>query len=232
MQLAGTRAGDRRAGRADAQRPGHSCRGRSAWLTAVATAAPAPGADGGSCNAGCRPEGPAPGGRARRSAASPGTQYARSAPSARRRRWPVAPGPGHQHLAAFRADHVEAARELRVAVTEQEADPSPSLFQHQEEVASLLGDSAAVGVGGHPAHMDPTSVQLDEEQYVQSPQPHCVDGEEVARHDPGGLLPQKRLPGRGRPSCAGSRTWRRSVVRIAVAETRIPNCCSSPLRRW
>jgi hypothetical protein len=29
-----------------------------------------------------------------------------------------------------------------------------------------------------------------------------------------------------------SRPWRRSVVRIAVAETRIPSCCSSPLRRW
>src|SRR6266545_2396797 len=94
MQLAGTRAADRRAGRVDAQRPSHSCRGRSAWLTALAVAAPAPGADGGGCNAGCRPAAPAPDARVRRSAASPGTRRGRSAPIAPRRRWPVAPGPG------------------------------------------------------------------------------------------------------------------------------------------
>jgi hypothetical protein len=36
--------------------------------------------------------------------------------------------------------------------------------------------------------MDPAGVQLDEEQDVQPPQPDRVDGEEVARHDPGRLL--------------------------------------------
>ena len=77
------------------------------------------------------------------------------------------PDRGHQHLAAFRAEYVvEAASELRVAVTEQEAHPSPSLFQHQEEVAGLLGDSAAVGVGGHPGQVDPPGVVFDDEQHV------------------------------------------------------------------
>jgi hypothetical protein len=36
------------------------------------------------------------------------------------------------------------------------------------------------------------------------------------------------VAGRG----AGSSPWRRSVVRIAVAETCAPSCCSSPLMRW
>jgi transposase-like protein len=31
---------------------------------------------------------------------------------------------------------------------------------------------------------------------------------------------------------AGLSPWRRSVARIAVAETRTPRCCSSPLMRW
>jgi hypothetical protein len=31
---------------------------------------------------------------------------------------------------------------------------------------------------------------------------------------------------------AGSSPWRRSVVRIAVAETWAPSCWSSPLMRW
>ena len=62
----------------------------------------------------------------------------------------------HQHLAAFRAEHVvEAAGELRVPVTEHEAHSSPSLLQHQQQVAGLLGNPAAVGVGGHPGQVHP-----------------------------------------------------------------------------
>jgi hypothetical protein len=31
-------------------------------------------------------------------------------------------------------------------------------------------------------------VQFDKEQHVEPPEPDAVDGEEVARHDPGSLL--------------------------------------------
>ena len=48
--------------------------------------------------------------------------------------------------------------------------------------------------------MDPSGVQLDEEQHVQPLQPHGVDSEEVAGEDPGGLLAQERLPGRRGPA--------------------------------
>jgi hypothetical protein len=60
-----------------------------------------------------------------------------------------------EHLGALGAkDVVEAAGELRVMVAEQEADLPSSLPAHQQ-VASLLGDPAAVWVGGHPAQMGP-----------------------------------------------------------------------------
>ena len=88
-------------------------------------------------------------------------------------------------------------------VAEQEADLGSSLVQHQQQVAGLLGDPAAVGVGRHPAEMDPSAVELDEAQHLQPPQPDRIDGEAVTDHDPGGLLAQERLPGRGRPSWRG-----------------------------
>ena len=61
----------------------------------------------------------------------------------------------HQHLTTFGAEHVERVGELRVPVAEYEAYPSPSLFQHQQQVAGLLGNPAAVGVGGHPGQVHP-----------------------------------------------------------------------------
>ncbi len=51
--------------------------------------------------------------------------------------------------------------------------------------------------------MDPPGIELDEEQDVQSPQPDGVEGEEVTRHGPGGLLAQERPPGCGRPARGG-----------------------------
>ena len=58
---------------------------------------------------------------------------------------------GHQDFGVLRPEHVvEAAGELRVVVAEQEADLSSSLPHRQQQVAGLLGDPAAVGVGGHP----------------------------------------------------------------------------------
>ena len=77
-------------------------------------------------------------------------------------------------------DVVEAAAELRVAVTQQEAHASTPLLQSQQEVAGLLGDPGVIWVGGHAGQMDTAGVQLDEEQHVQSAWPDGIDGEEVA----------------------------------------------------
>jgi hypothetical protein len=51
--------------------------------------------------------------------------------------------------------------------------------------------------------VDPPGVEFDEEQHVKPSQPHRVDGEEVARHDPGGLLSQERRPRAARPPGCG-----------------------------
>jgi hypothetical protein len=70
--------------------------------------------------------------------------------------------------------------------------------------------------------VDQPGIQLDEEQHIEALQPERVDGEEVASHDPGGLLAQERRPGATRRRGAESSPWRRSVNRIAVAEMRTP----------
>jgi hypothetical protein len=93
------------------------------------------------------------------------------------------------HSGALRPEHlVEPAAELRVTIADNEADPASSFSQDKQQVAGLLGDPGAVGVGGHSSQVDPPGVQFDAEQHVQPLQPDRVDGEEVARHDPGGLL--------------------------------------------
>jgi len=56
--------------------------------------------------------------------------------------------------------------------------------------------------------VDPAGVQFDEEQQIQPLQQDRVDGEEVARNDPGGLLAQERLPRRGR----SARGWVQPVT--------------------
>ena len=94
-----------------------------------------------------------------------------------------------QHLGAFGAEHVvEAAAELRITVAEHEAYLSSPVRKHQQQVAGLLGHPLPGWMRRHPGHMDPPGVQFDKEQDVQPPQPDSVDGEEVARDDPGGLL--------------------------------------------
>jgi hypothetical protein len=47
---------------------------------------------------------------------------------------------------------------------------------------------------GDPGQVHPPACKLDEEQDLHSPQQDRVDGEEVARDDPGGLLAQERPP--------------------------------------
>jgi hypothetical protein len=93
MQLAGTRAGARRAGRAavsdlDKLRLRHPDRREE-----PAAQARAPGAADECCNAPHRCAAPAPGGRVPRSASSPGTRHGPCRRTALRRRSPWVPGP-------------------------------------------------------------------------------------------------------------------------------------------
>jgi hypothetical protein len=49
-------------------------------------------------------------------------------------------------------------------VTTEEAQLASSIAQQAHEVAVLLGDPSAVGVGGHPGQVDLPGGQLDEEE--------------------------------------------------------------------
>src|SRR4029450_104176 len=93
---------------------------------------------------------------------------------------------------------VESSAELGVPIAENIVHAASLLAQHQQQIPRLLGDPGAIGVGGDPGQVNPSGVQFDEEQHVQPFEPHGVDGEEVAGEDPGGLLTQKRPPGRTR----------------------------------
>jgi hypothetical protein len=67
-------------------------------------------------------------------------------------------------------DAARTRAELRIPVAEQEAHPSPAFLQRQQQVAGLLGQPRRRRVGGHPGQVDPTGIQLDEEQHVQPAQ--------------------------------------------------------------
>jgi hypothetical protein len=104
--------------------------------------------------------------------------------------------------------------------SQHKAQPLSLFAEHLQQVAGLLGDPQTVGVGGHPGQVDPSGVQLDEEQHVQPLQPHGVDSEEVAGEDPGGLLAQERLPGRRGPA--------RGRVQSMTAEGAADRGCRDP----
>ena len=105
-----------------------------------------------------------------------------------------------QHLGAVRTeDVIEPATELRIPIANKEAHWLAPLAQHEQEVAGLLGNPSPIRVGGHLSQVDPPGPQLDEEQHLQPPQPHRVDGEEITGDDLGSLLAQERPPGGRRP---------------------------------
>ena len=99
-------------------------------------------------------------------------------------------------LGASRApDIVECPGELGVPVADQKPERRGPI-KRGDNVAGLLGNPRTSRVGGDPSQVHPPAAQFDDEQHLQPLQEHRVDGEEVARHDPGGLLAQERPPSR------------------------------------
>jgi hypothetical protein len=88
----------------------------------------------------------------------------------------------NEHLGTLGVEHVvEATTELRVPVADKKAHPPAAFGQHHEQVAGLLGDPGATGVGSHASEMDPASVMFDEEQDIEPSQPDGVDREEESQ---------------------------------------------------
>ena len=129
-------------------------------------------------------------------------------------------------------DIIEHPGELGVSVADQELPRRSLIAKIDQQIASLLGNPQSRGMVGDATKMHPPAAKFDEEQHMQLAQPDSIDGEEVARDDPGGLLTQERPPARRGASRRGSRPWARSTRRIELADTRTPRRNSSPWIRW
>ena len=95
------------------------------------------------------------------------------------------------------------------------------------QVPRLLGDPGRVGMGGDATYPYPPPPQLEEEQYVEAPQPHRVDGKEVGGQDGGGLGPDRPAQV-GRPRRGPGPRWLSLRMRVIVLGARwTPSLMSS-----
>ena len=78
-----------------------------------------------------------------------------------------------------------------------------------QQVAGLLGDPGAGGVGGDPGDVHAATVVLDHDEDIEAAQEHRVDVDEVDREDRVGLCGQELSP--GRPGLSWSRIESRAL---------------------
>src|SRR4029453_11977248 len=101
-------------------------------------------------------------------------------------------------------DLPEGGREFAVAVADQDPMPMPLVLlgEGHRQVARLLLDPGAVGIGGDAGEIDAGPRQLHEEEHVEPAQPERLDRKEVTLEDYGRLLAQKLPPADARaPPC-------------------------------
>ena len=78
-------------------------------------------------------------------------------------------------------DVVEGAAELRVAIMDQQLELRLMLARLHDEVASLLGDPGAVGVGSAGDELEPARREREEEEHIDPLQRERLDREEIER---------------------------------------------------
>jgi hypothetical protein len=96
---------------------------------------------------------------------------------------------GGEHL-------VEGPGELRVPISDEELSLRQDITGSKEEVAGLLGHPRPGWLGGDPRQVDPSRVELDEEQHVEAAQEHGIYGEEISGQHRLRLARKERLPAR------------------------------------
>ena len=77
-------------------------------------------------------------------------------------------------------DIVEVVAEFGVTIVNRQLNRNLEPAQLPGQVARLLGNPGRVGMKAAVGVQDPAAVDLDEYQYVKSPEQDLVDGEEVA----------------------------------------------------
>ena len=100
-------------------------------------------------------------------------------------------------------DGVERGGELAVPVADQEPEPIAAIAEVHQQVAGLLGDPGAGGVGGDPRDVHAAAVVFDDDEDVEAAQERGVDVGEVDREDGMGLRGEELSPGRTGPSGRG-----------------------------
>ena len=98
---------------------------------------------------------------------------------------------------------VEGGGELAVPVADQEPELLGAVAEVHEQVAGLLGDPGAGGVGGDPGDVHAAAAVLDHHEDVEAAQEDGVDVGEVDREDRVGLRGEELSPGRAGPSRGG-----------------------------
>src|SRR6266508_2850311 len=99
-------------------------------------------------------------------------------------------------LDAFAGEHgVKVARELAVAVADQEPKRRRPLVKHPDELARLLRDPCAGRAGGAAGKVNAAAAELDEEKHVEPLQRDRLDSQEVDGEHALGLRPQEGTPG-------------------------------------
>ena len=84
-------------------------------------------------------------------------------------------------------DGVEGGGELGVAVADEEPEASVGVVEVHQQVAGLLGEPGAGGVGGDAQDVHPPGGVLDDEEDVEAAQGDGVEVEQVAGEDGVGL---------------------------------------------
>src|SRR5712692_8713842 len=98
---------------------------------------------------------------------------------------------------AFAAKHlVELVDELGIPIVDGEPDWSLELDEVPGQVSGLLSDPGGVGMGGTVGVENAAAADLQEDEHVESPKQHRVDGEEVAGQDCSGVSGEKLRPRR------------------------------------
>ena len=97
-------------------------------------------------------------------------------------------------------DGVERGGELAVPVADQEPEPVGAIAEVHQQVAGLLGDPGAGGVGGDPGDVHVAAAVLDHDEDVEAAQEDGVDVGEVDGEDGVGLGGEELSPGRTGPS--------------------------------
>ncbi len=130
-------------------------------------------------------------------------------------------------------DLIEVARELAVAVADQEARPHPFVVESHQQVVRLLGHPGALRVSGDARDVHATAREFNEEQDIQTLEEDGVHGEEVALEE---LAASRRRNSTQLDSSrrgAGSIPSRRRISQTVLAASETPSPTSSPwMRRY